>query len=164
MNDLDNKIIYTKRLVLREISEDDTDIIVEWRTNPSTYKYFKNPHALSIEEHSNWFNNVYLKSRDMVSWMCCFQQEKIGVFSIARKKEKYVEISYLLSTEYQGRGFAKEAVNAIEQWAIGHWNVEYSLAEIHKDNKNSIKFAESMGYLRESDFDIYKKKINDNEI
>jgi len=151
--------IVTERLILREICKDDTEIIVDLRSDPNVYRYFRCPHALTADEHNNWYNNVYLKSKSIVSWICRLQEKSIGVFSAEKKTDTVVEISYLLAGEYQGNGFATEAVEAIEKWTQRHWKVEYAVAEIHKDNVRSIRFANSIGYINDSEFKMYKKKL-----
>lgn len=71
----DSRTIRIKRLFLREIRDDDTDFIVELRSDPEVYRYFKHPHRLTAEEHEEWYRKVYLQNENIIHWIC----EKDGV-------------------------------------------------------------------------------------
>lgn len=49
----------------------------------------------------------------MISWLACFEENRIGVFQAVRRDKETAEVSYLLDKGYQGKGFAAEAVSAI---------------------------------------------------
>lgn len=162
--------LYTKRLVLREITEKDSKQIVSLRSNPYVYQYFKNPHKLTMSEHLRWYNDIYLHDNSLISWIgfLCnrgLEDSKpdsisvIGLFQAKKENDSTAELSYLVSEQYQGCGYASEALSEIEIWVRNNWHVEYALVEIHKDNVKSICFAKSMGFERVDDFEIYKKVL-----
>ena len=164
---MNNYVIKTDRLKLREICETDTEKIVAWRSDPEVYKYFRNPHALTEAEHLQWYQNKYIKDNDMISWIACFEKDPIGVFQAVRRDIETAEVSYLLDKGYQGKGFAAEVVSAIEKWIYKSWNINKLVAEIHVDNEKSREFILRMGYIkksREGNFDIYIKTLENTGI
>lgn len=144
--------IETERLLLRGITEDDAAEIVEWRTDPAVYKYFKNPHKITIEEHLKWYYESYLFDDTRFDWLCTEKDtgEKIGVFGLIRKGN-IAEVNYLLSPSAQHKGYAAEGIQRLIQFSVEVWDIHQIIAEIHKDNKASIALVERLGFSRKSD-------------
>lgn len=141
-----SRTIRTERLILREIRDDDTDFIVRLRSDPEVYRYFKHPHQLSVEEHEGWYREVYLQNDNIVNWICEKDGVGIGVFAAVRVSDSEAEVSYLVSGEYQRKGYAGEALKSIILWVRQEWQLERIIAEIHKDNTVSRAFIRSLGF------------------
>lgn len=138
----------TERLTLRNISLEDTEYIVAWRSDPEVYCYFLTPHSIKAEEHINWFIDRYLYDDNRFDWMAVDgKDELVGVFGIRRDCEESLEaeINYILAPEKRGFGYAREAVLKLIEYASQAWNVKKIIAEIHVDNLESIKFANNIG-------------------
>ncbi|MBQ1172508.1 MAG: GNAT family N-acetyltransferase [Lachnospiraceae bacterium] len=156
--------IKTQRLILRGITEDDADFIVKLRINPDIYKYFLHPHAISRDEHIEWYKSIYLKDDTRLNWVVLLEDNPIGIFGLSGVKNKCgeAELGYILSNEYYGNGYASEALEAIKNWSKENWKCETLIAEIHKENELSIKFVLKNGFILEKEngkFSIYRIKI-----
>lgn len=157
--------INTNRLLLRNICEEDAEDIVKWRSDPRIYKYFISPHKITVQEHLNWYNNIYLNDSNRYDWMAVdYSGNNVGIFGIKRKNmnEDVAEISYILAPEKRGYGYAKEALVAIQNFLIEKWKCKFVIAEIHKNNIDSIKFAQKLGMKLISDkgkFVVYKNEL-----
>lgn len=138
--------IRTERLILREIRGDDTEFIVGLRSDPKVYRYFKHPHRLTVEEHEEWYREIYLQNSNIVHWICEKDGVGTGVFAAVRLSDSETEVSYLVSEEHQRKGYAKEALKSIIQWVRREWNPDRILAEIHQDNMVSRAFIQSLGF------------------
>lgn len=154
--------IETERLILRGINETDTDRIVCWRSEEKVYKYFKQPHKITIEEHNNWYQKRYLNNTDRYDWMCLEKgsANRVGIFGLVRDNT-IAEVNYILSPEEQHKGYASEGVSALVEYAFFKWKVKKVIAEIHKDNQPSIVFINRLGFELELDdgmFRIYSKR------
>lgn len=173
--------IKTNRLILREINKEDTATIVNWRSDPQVYQYFKNPHMLTDKEHLYWFQNIYLRDTRTISWIGLTENTPIGVFSIKQVSLEQAEISYLIGRNFQKKGYAKEAVQSIIDWVSLNWKVLFLVAKIHSANIASQHFIETMGFVRVNDrkeksrynkptnpqehlFICFKKRISHKEI
>lgn len=158
--------LITNRLLLNEITEHDTELIVAWRSNPEVYKYFLSPHPLEVEEHLNWFHGRYILDENCFHWMAMARKhgEHVGVFGIKRQEIRLasVEVSYLLAPEHQGKGYANEALGKIIEFAKKVWGASEAVAKVHVKNKESVKFATSLGFeylSKDGNFDLYIKKL-----
>jgi len=143
----DLEIIQTDRLILRGINEEDTYEIVKWRSDPEVYRFFKNPHQISVKEHLAWYNNSYLVNEDRFDWMCIEKATggKVGVFGLAKTSD-CVEVNYLLAPEAQHKGYAAESIEGIIRYARKKWHVKRVVAEIHRDNTPSLALVQGMGF------------------
>lgn len=158
------KDLETKRCVLKEITIDDAEQIVEWRSNPDIYRYFKNPIKIDVESHIKWFNDSYLHNKNRIDYILFLKSPKIkiGVFGINRLQNDLVEISYLLDEQYQGKGYASEAINGLEKFCYEQWGTNVFVAEIHTENAKSISFITKMGYKKTRTcgcFEFFEKRI-----
>lgn len=148
------KPIETDRLILCEIKEDDTSLIVKWRSDPEVYKYFFSQKPITEEEHSSWYFNLYMKDKDRIDFMAMekMSKKKIGVFSVKRNKRnlKCSEIGYLLDADAQGKGYAQEAVRTLMHFAKNHWKCEEIILYIHEQNTTSQALAEKLDFKRKS--------------
>lgn len=155
----------TGRLFLREITIEDTNEIVKWRSDPEAYKYFLNPHRITKEEHKDWFLSRYLFDDTRTDYIAEIKgtNVKIGVFGIVIDSNyDEVEINYLIDGDYRGKGFAKEAVICLLNYAKIEKGCKIAIAEIHKENINSIMLAKSLGFYKErknGEFFVFKKKL-----
>ncbi|MEE3392306.1 MAG: GNAT family N-acetyltransferase [Lachnospiraceae bacterium] len=194
-------MISSPRLKLREINESDACFIVSLRSDPDIYRYFKNPHAVTLESHIKWYKDTYLPDKDRIDWIAFKENEggaqpalsasegrmtddlkvrltgrskgqSVGIYTIRRlslseDKEPYqhadifemadpgnvqqhqkdaIEIGYMTAKEFQGMGYAKEAVSAIIEWAVKNFNVKEAVALIHPDNAASKAFIKNLGF------------------
>lgn len=151
----DNCTIRTEQLFLREICDTDTNFIVGLRSDPKVYQYFKHPHRLTIGEHEKWYREIYLKNDGIIHWVCEKDGVGIGVFAAVRVSDYEAEVSYLVSEEHQRKGYAGEALKSIILWIRKEWKSQRIIAEIHKDNRASRAFIQSLGFCetdRKNDF------------
>ena len=153
-------VLQTDRLDLRGINESDAPEIVKWRSDPTVYIYFKSPHEISIAEHLKWYQNQYLNDESRMDWMCIERNtgEKIGIVGLILK-DNQAEMNYILSPNAQHKGYAAEALSCLMKYAIQNKNVFSMKAEIHKENKPSIRVAQKLGFIisdSKDEFVIYK--------
>lgn len=158
--------LITDRLILRDIVIQDTELIVKWRSNPDIYKYFLNPYPLSKEEHLKWYYNNYISNSNRFDFIAIRKDTKkaIGVFGIKRSdyRSRQAEVSYILSPEEQGKGYASEAILKLLNYIKIEWKCEKATAVIHKHNQISIQFAEKLGYRcvdHKGIFGIYEREL-----
>lgn len=152
----------SERLILKGITEDDAPEIVEWRSDPEAYKFFRSPHRITMDEHLSWYRNNYLSNNNRFDWICVDKSSgrKIGVFGAVRDG-KTAEVNYLLAPYAQHKGYASEAVKRIIEYVRSELHIKRVVAEIHRDNAPSIALAERTGFTLESesgDFLLYSSE------
>ena len=151
---MEEKSFQTERLILREIEAGDAKEIVAFRGDPDVFRFFKNPHRITEEEHLNWFENSYLSDDERVDFICIRKDtdEKIGVFGFVRTGDS-AEVNYLLSKEAQHKGYASEALKGLMKY-VSSCGIRKFTAEIHKENGPSLMLAERLG------FKPFSEKVN----
>lgn len=165
---LNKKIKYlnTERLLLREIRETDTSLIVKWRSDPQVYQYFLSPRPITREEHLNWYYNCYKGNSNRIDFMAVEKESgrEKGVFNIKRdfSNSQNAEIGYLLDKCAQGKGYAQEVIRKLMVFAKNEWKCDKIIFLIHEENKASQVLADKLGYAmtgRKGKFMIYQKKL-----
>ena len=156
--------IHTARLCLRQITAEDAPILVELRSEPESYRFFRAPHRLTLVEHICWYEEKYLADKNRFDWLALREETPIGSFSLKRLQEDVAcaEISYLLAPEMRCNGYAAVAVNALLQWGVERWKIRQGIAEIHCDNIASRRFAERMHFSfwkEDPPFICYRKNL-----
>jgi len=151
--------LFTERLELHDITENDTDIIVGWRGDPNVYRYFISPHKITSDEHRAWFNSRYVYDNNRFDWIAFCDKIPIGIFGVKRESESSgtAEISYILAPDHYGKGYAGEAVKRLMTFCADEWKCRRVIAEIHKDNLSSIRFIERLSFVYESTNGNFKR-------
>ncbi len=152
----------SERLMLRGMEDVDADEVVRWRSDPDVYKFFKNPHMITGDEHISWFFNSYMTNQNRFEWICIEKKslKKIGVIGIVLNSNNAdtAEVSYLLDDKEKHKGYASEAVFKLMEYAASKWSIKRFEAIIHNKNLPSINMVKRMGFEFEGsneEFDIY---------
>ena len=141
----------TERLTLRGITEADTQVVVNLRSNPDVYKYFIAPHKITPQEHMTWYENSYLLNENRIDWMAFDKNANfVGIFGVKRDSQdsSEAEVSYILSPEQYKKGYSTEAVERLIQFCRDNWHCVFVTAEIHEDNIDSIHFVKKLGFAQ----------------
>ncbi|EMD95352.1 hypothetical protein COCC4DRAFT_34387 [Bipolaris maydis ATCC 48331] len=67
-----------------------------------------------------------------------------------------IEIRYGVAPAYWGKGMAREAAEAVMQWAYRQRGVRRFVAETQKENSRSARVLEKMGFTRRDGIDYWK--------
>jgi len=79
------------------------------------------------------------------------ENELIGEVNLSRIRwyNRKCEISILIKKEWQGKGFGKEAMKEIINFAFNRMNLHRLEAEVIEFNEVSLKLIEGLGFKRE---------------
>ncbi|NYB75233.1 GNAT family N-acetyltransferase [Sedimentibacter hydroxybenzoicus DSM 7310] len=165
MTKCDDISIETGRLLVRTLSMKDKEAFYKYRSMPEVYKYqsMRPKNISEIEEFIKKNANAHLNMPD--TWLqlavCLKEGQMIGDIGIHFIDDKYqIEIGYTLSPEYQGMGFAAEAVKAIIDYAFNELKKYRIIASVDPDNLSSVKLLERIGFRKEAHF-IKSYRMND---
>ncbi len=149
--------IETDRLLIRILEIKDKDAFFRYRSMPEIYKYQAwRPKGIDeIEEFINKNISVCLNPRN--TWIqlavCLKEGQLIGDIGVHFLEDDYqVEIGYTLSPEYQGNGYAVEAVKAVIKYAFTELKKHRIISSVDPDNIKSIKLLEKIGFRKEAHF------------
>lgn len=156
--------IETDRLVLRRYIENDIDGIYDLITDKRLQTYIKYPKLTKDEELENirkWIENYDIDKKE--KWVIVLKEtnEVIGNVQVndINKKNNYCNIGYGIRYNYQGMGFATEAVTHISNYLLesGYYLIEASINEL---NIGSRRVLEKSGFIK--DGYIANRRINDD--
>jgi ribosomal-protein-alanine N-acetyltransferase len=151
--------IETKRLKLRALVADDDAFIYKLRSHPDTFKYvdivpyqdiqraqrFIAAVQKDIETNEAFFWGIVNKESDeMVGTICLWNFEPQEGAKVAAGVK--AELGYEVHPDYQGKGFAKEAIGGVIEYARAFSQLKTIDAITHKDNIPSIKVLERYAF------------------
>lgn len=154
--------IKTDRLIIRDLEPKDSDQLykIVWQKN--MLRFMKDwsensPSPESFEGYINWHQEqknskdiykskryaITLKDNDML----------IGCAGMGLEDTlNEVEMAYFLDEDYQGKGYATEALNALFDWCMSVSDIKYLILTIDCANEASCKVAKKAG------FELFEKR------
>jgi RimJ/RimL family protein N-acetyltransferase len=158
--------ISTERLVLRGLILSDANTLFSYRSKPEIYK-FQNWKPQTLKEAETFISEQIAKEPNTPdTWyqlgvLIKETNELIGDIGIhfIGSEDKQVEIGYTLSQEYQGMGYATEAVKGVLNYLFDTLKKHRITASIDPLNKRSIALLERIGMRKEA---YFKKSIWSN--
>lgn len=156
----------TNRLILRQISEDDIDSLLEFFNDSEAMKYL--PGAKTREQVKEWVSLV-LKS---------YTEHQFGPWAVISKKSNdflgycglyfqkdvdgvdEVEILYGLIRRFWGKGYATDAAKRVYEYGKNDLKIDRFISIIHPDNVNSAKVAEKIGMTFEKKAVVWEKRYD----
>lgn len=154
-----NIILETNRLLLRELTSDDTEDFYRLNLNPNVIRYTGNSSFKSIEEAREFLENykdyqvngygrwaVILKDSNQFLGWCGL---KLG------EMENETDIGFRFFEEEWNKGYATESANACLHYGFEKLNLKRIIGRAMKENKASIKVLQKIGleYEKEAELD-----------
>ena len=88
-----------------------------------------------------------------LNWYWVLVDEKTGERTLignggftSRPVDHVVAVGYSVLRQYQGKGYATEAVEALVGWALSHDEVDCVIADVEKGNRRSARVLEKAGF------------------
>lgn len=150
------EILRTKNVIVREIMVSDVDRLYEIYSDADVVRYIENLYENREEEirfTKDYILNQYrfyeygmwivesIKTNEIIG--------RAGIFD--RADQEYKEIGFVFAKEYWGRGYAKETLKAIINYAHEELEVDTLIAHVMRDNLRSKRLLESLGFVYEAD-------------
>jgi RimJ/RimL family protein N-acetyltransferase len=144
---MNNIIIKTNRLFLRELTEEDNVSLLTLFSDPLAMKYF--PSTKNIEQVDEWISkNVESYSSNGYGLYLIILKdtlEPVGYCGLILQKDvddkDEVEIGYGLIREYWHKGYASEAAIECKKYGFEKLKIEKLISLIRPENKPSINVA-----------------------
>ena len=143
-------ILQTKRLVLREMTDDDFSALQKVISDPETMKYYAEPYnEEGVQKWINWCKASYAK-RGFGLWAVVLKEtgEMIGDCGVSMQiidDEMKPEIGYHLRKDYHRQGIGREMTHAVKDYFFTHFDYDEVYSYMDKDNLPSYRTAEANG-------------------
>lgn len=146
--------IHTERLLLRPITEKDTDMVLSWRNADYVRENFFYRVPISREEHLNW---LYEKCEKGLVFQFVVEiaetGEPIGSVYLQRYNEEDDSLEsgvFFSENAPAGKGYATEAVSAMNDFAFETLKVSKTIARVIDSNKKSLNLHLRAGFTEVS--------------
>ncbi|WP_293935830.1 GNAT family N-acetyltransferase [Iodobacter sp.] len=145
----------TPRLILKSLTEADRGFFTQLYQHPETMKYVGDP--ISADEINEKFNSrLAAWNKHSVHRLCLVIFDKanhtpVGVTGFMAKWLPYqqAEVGYLLHPSQQGKGYGKESLQAVLQFAFNDCLLHKITATVTEGNIASSKLLENSGFIQE---------------
>ncbi|MDR0986297.1 MAG: GNAT family N-acetyltransferase [Ruminococcus sp.] len=171
--------ITTERLLLRAAKTSDAEAIAEWISDRKLYEFWSaKPLPLELNPLDFFADENNLREIDTLDWFIYHKADKkvIGEVEFFDIEDDYqTELSYRISTKYQGSGYAAEAVKAAVKAVYKHTKINRIQTHIDVRNIKSENLIKKIGFRYEgtirqlkfydtiSDFRLYSFLRTDND-
>jgi len=148
--------IITDRLVIRAVQKKDAAPIYQYRSHPDVCR-FQPWRPQSASEVEAFIDSSFLIPWDMPNTrhqlaICLKDGALIGDLGIHFLDDYQVEIGYTLSPDFQGLGYATEAVRVLVDYFFKTMKKHRVTASVEPDNARSVKLLERLGFRKEAHF------------
>ena len=134
---------------LRLLRESDLTLTLSWRNRDEIRPWFKTSHALTLEQHRNWFRRYSKDSRDYL-FVIEAQSGPVGqaaVYDIDAAKKTAEVGRFLIAPEAQGKGYFSAANRALLGFCFGVLNLQSVFLEVKPANSRAISIYKKLGYV-----------------
>ncbi|RKR05345.1 ribosomal-protein-alanine N-acetyltransferase [Flavobacterium sp. 90] len=144
-------ILITDRFTLRKLSKNDSEEILQLRSDKEINKFLDRKLSKTLEDALNFIDNI-IENDDLFYWAITKTDENkligtICLFDFIEDSKK-CEIGYELLTQYQGQGVMSEAAKKVIDYAGKTLGIKIINAQTHKENQSSTKLLEKLNFKK----------------
>lgn len=149
-------ILITERLTLRKLSKNDSEEILQLRSNTEINKFLDRKPSETLEDALNFINSIIGNESDELFYWAITKTDEdklIGTICLFEflSNQKKCEIGYELLTEFNGQGIMIEAARKVLEYAIETLKLKTIDALTHKDNESSTKLLQKLNFKKSQD-------------
>ncbi|KUP06841.1 hypothetical protein Q75_07080 [Bacillus coahuilensis p1.1.43] len=154
----------TSRLLLRELKAEDKRVLFTNFTNERLLQYFGMEPFQTIEQAKQFIDQAKIgfENEKMIRWAIVIKENNrcIGTCGIHNWVQKYnrCEIGYEIAEEHWRKGYATEAISAIQEHLFTQYNINRIGAIVYVQNTASINLLEKLGFENEGILRQYMKQ------
>ena len=151
--------ITTERLVLRRMTAIDIPEILDLRSSEQVMRFIDRPRSKTLSDAQAYIDQVdaSIQRGDGIMWAMALRTRPdrligcIGYWRIIREHYR-AEVGYMLHPDHWRKGFTREALARLIDYAFGEMNLHSIEAHINPGNQASGQLLESFGFVREAYF------------
>ncbi len=146
------KIFETERTILREVTADDAEFILDLLNQPSFIKYIGDRNLRTVEQAREYIESRFTASYKqfgfgMYAVVLKETSQPIGICGFVRRDTlPDADIGFAFLPQFARRGFAFETAGAMLRYGEEKLNLKTVLAIISKNNEASGKLLEKLDF------------------
>ena len=125
---------------LREITESDWKVLLEWRNDKNTRQNSFNSDLISVSEHKEFIKNT-ITNTNRTLFILEYNEIPVGTIREDRLEKDELELSYTISPMYRGKKIGQIMMSLYLIERKGSF-----LCEVREENVPSIKMIEKLGF------------------
>ena len=149
--------IHTDRLILKQTSRDDVDLILKMDKQESTQKFLGGIKNKSRDERIEFLDRKHNNGNSLTVML---DNVSIGFVGL-KVTDNIGEVSYIFDSDYTGNGYASECVSKLIEIGFNKLYLDKIIAESKEDNIASRKVLLKNGFIekdKNEEFIIYELK------
>ena len=146
----------TERLLLRKLNMSDLEDYIEFRSNADLHKFLSTKPKDNVKDYKKSLKSIvknYISKAPRLIWAIVLKRDDklVGTISIENYlvAHKLCEIGWSVNVNYQGKGIASEAGQALINHLFSNCDVNRIHASIWQGNESSKKLALKLGFTHE---------------
>lgn len=150
--------ITTDRLVLRQITFDDAEMLFDMRSDPEMMAYIPRPLAKTMDDVTALIQSIHDgdEKGESVLWAISYKNDAklLGTIGYYRLKPEHfrAEVGYLLHRDFWQKGIMYEALQSVLEFGFNTMNCHSIEAVIDPNNIASEHLLQKCGFVKEAHF------------
>lgn len=146
------KILETERTILREITKDDAEFILDLLNQPSFIRYIGDRNVRTIDEASDYIETRFTESYKKYGfglWAVELKEtsQPIGICGFVKRDSlPDADIGFAFLPQFERKGYAYESANAVMEYGRDVLNLKRVLAITSQDNESSVRLLEKINF------------------
>ncbi|WP_421976514.1 GNAT family N-acetyltransferase [Roseivirga seohaensis] len=148
-------------VILKPVEINDVQLTYKWASDKNVRRYSISKNEISYQEHRDWFSSK-LTDSNCLYFIAYNANVVIGSFRVDIDLNGVGTISYLLSSEFHGKGLGGELLREGINFVKKDSRIRTLLGKVFKENRVSCLLFEKLAFdleSNESDPLVYKLKI-----
>ena len=136
-------------IVLRPLQDSDLDFLIKIENNKENWQFGSEKKEYSKQELTNYISNakIDIKLADQYRFVIDLDGIAIGFIDLFDYTVNSACVGVIITQDYRNKGFAKEALNLISDYAFKFLNLKKIHCSIQKDNLISNQLFTSCGFV-----------------
>ena len=141
-------------VILRDVTQDDRQRLLDWRNSPEVAAYMYSDHKIGQAEHDRWFDGMAGDARRRY-WVIEVDGEPVGLANLAdidTRNRRCAWAYYLASPSVRGLGVGSYIEFWMIEYVFGALGFDKLWCEVLLSNESVWKLHERYGFQREALF------------
>ncbi len=149
------KILETERTILREVTKDDAEFILDLLNQPSFIRYIGDRNVRSVAQARDYIESRFTKSYQKFGfgmWAVELKETNahVGICGFVKRDGlPDADIGFAFLPQYERKGYAFESAAAALEYGKNVLNLKRVLAITSKDNENSGRLLGKLNFTFE---------------
>lgn len=146
--------IVGERVILKEITREDTELIIHWRNKKFVQERFIFQEKLTKEEHEKWLSDMVATGR-VKQFIIILKNGMIPIGSAylrdIDKKNRKAEYGIFIGEEdATGLGYGSDVTKLLSEYAFKRLSLHKVYLRVFSDNKRAIQSYTKAGFVQEA--------------